>query len=257
MMPALKNIRELQLKPKHYGWVQGLYLAGNDCGIAMRLLDGQDYEPESRKLWRSLCKDAKIAIDVGAHTGIYSLDGWKAGAKEVLSFEPYHINYARLVMNLRYSGIDATYSMFCALSDINGITAVVVRAPNHYCSAGAHLGYDPLVGHKTHDSGEFPVYVRTLDSLIAEEHRSGIKVVKIDTEGHGLRVLKGMSEILLHQPDLILECIEEGMGEFLKPFGYKFYRIHEKTGLHAVDRLLPDNPVDMQSPNRFATVRSL
>lgn len=237
---------ELAKATDYWGWVQGLYLAKNDCGIALRLHNGYEYEPQSRKLWRSLCKDADLVVDVGAHTGVYSLDAWKAGAKDVLSIEPYHLNYARLVMNLRHSGFSSDAAIYCALGDENALSRFSVTAPNSYCTAGGALGK----GGQT----EIPVMVRRLDTLIKSEHHASIKVIKIDTERHGLRVLRGMPEILSHKPDLILECIEDGMGEILKPLGYRFFKIHEQNGLSPVEDLTPDNPITHDSPNRYATV---
>lgn len=235
----------------HWGWVEGLYLAGNDDGIALRLLWGEDYEPESRKLWRRLCSKADIALDIGAHTGVYSLDAWKAGAKEVISIEPFPVNYARLMMNLRHSGFNTSGVMMVAAGDENSRTVIGSGNPNFYCAAGIELGFC----HPRMQA--FPVIALRTDDLLKEPDHHRINVIKIDTEKTVGRVLTGMPDILSYKPDLILECIEDGLTEILKPLGYSFYRIHEKTGLHAVDRLSPDDPVDMQSPNRFATVRNL
>jgi FkbM family methyltransferase len=249
MAHGLRSISELHKASDYYGWVEGLYLAKDDCGVALRLRDGQGYEPESRKLWRSLCKDAELVIDVGAHTGVYSLDARRAGAKEVLSIEPYHLNHARLVMNLRHAGFDTAGAVLFAASDENRIQMLSVAAPGYYCSAGCKLGRaEPGV------SAEFPVRVSRLDALLLEQYHAKVRVVKIDTERHGARVLRGMTKILAHRPDLILECIEDGMTEILEPLGYKFFKIHESRGLEPVDSLVPDAPFTFDSPNRYATV---
>lgn len=70
-------------------------------------------------------------------------------------------------------------------------------------------------------------------------------------------ILRGMPEILSHHPDLIVECIEPGMGVSLKPLGYHFYKINEKSGLEPADDLVADNPFTFDSPNRYATVREI
>lgn len=252
MAHSVRSIRELHEASDFYGWVEGLYLAKNDCGVAMRLRDGQGYEPESRKLWRSLCKEAELVIDVGAHTGIYSLDARRAGAKAVLSIEPYHLNHARLVMNLRHAGFDTAGAVLFAASDENRIQMLTVAAPGYYCSAGCQLGRaEPGV------AVEFPVRSTRLDTLVLEQSHSKVGAVKIDTEKHGARVLRGMPKILAHRPDLILECIEDGMTEILAPLGYKFFRIDEKKGLSPVDALVPDAPFSFDSPNRYATCREV
>lgn len=250
---VFENVHNLQKKPKHWGWVGDLYLAGNDCGIAMRLLDGQEYEPESRKLWCSLCKDAELVVDVGAHTGVYSIDAWKAGAREVLSVEPYVVNFGRLIMNIRHAGFNSKGCVFCAAGDANKVETFFINGANYYCSTGGGM-----------DSGDkkslpFPVMSCRLDDLIDGKYHHAVKVVKIDTECHGAKVLAGMPRILSNKPDLILECIEPGLGDILKPLGYNFYTIMETgdAGIHRVDDLLPDDPFTFESPNRYATVKEL
>lgn len=251
------SLKKLVSNQRFWGWVDGMYIAGDDCAIALRLKAGYEYEPASRKLWRSLCKNAEIAIDVGAHTGIYSLDGWKAGAKNVISIEPYHLNFARLVMNLRHSDFATHSAIFGAAGEENNIAQFNINTASHYCSTGG------VIGIPRAEPGSFacyPVQMRTLDSLIKEEFHKDIRVVKIDTEKYGVRVLKGMTAILTHKPDLILECIENGMGEILKPLGYRFYRINENEEsnfLYEVYDLIPDDPITHESPNRYATTKVL
>lgn len=245
------DIRALHDNTGYWGWVQGMYLAKNDCGIALRLYNGFEYEPQSRKLWKSLCKDTDLVIDVGAHTGLYTLEAYRAGAKQVLSLEPYHMNYARLVMNLRHEGFSPEGAVLCAAGDENGLSRFSVNTPHYYCSTGGYLS-----GEKDGVT-QYAVEVRSLDTLLHADLHSRVRAVKIDTENHGVRVLRGMSGLLSYKPDLILECTESGLDEMLKPLGYQFFKINEKTGLEPVDGLTPDAPFTFDSPNRYATVRGL
>lgn len=248
---AFTNVNDLWKKTDHWGWVEGLYLAKNDDGIALRIFNGFPYEPESRKLWRSLCKDAGVVIDIGAHTGVYSLDAHKSGAKQVLSIEPNPLNYARLVMNLRHAGFESTNAVLCAVGEENGLCYLSTNCAPGYCTAGGK------VTERIPTSVQYPVFIRRLDKLLIPSLYEKVAVVKIDTEKHGLSVLKGMPAILAHKPDLILECTEEGLGEFLKPLGYHFYLIDEKKGLSLVDDLIPENPFHFDRPNRYATMKVL
>lgn len=251
------KVRTLRRTTDYWGWVEGLYLAKNDDGVALRLYHGYDYEPQSRKLWKRLCADAELVIDVGAHTGIYSLDAWRAGAKLVLSVEPCHLNYARLLMNLRHANFSSEASVFCALGDVDDYALLTMRGVNHYCSSGCTIGGKPTKGET--NSAQYPVYVRRLDTLLAPDMMGKIAVIKIDTERNGVRVLRGAPHTLEHRPDLILECIEEGMDEILRPLGYRFYRINEDRdenyGLTPVPDLSPDTEFTFHSPNRFASVK--
>lgn len=247
--PPPRTIQDLASAPLEWRWVQGMYLAGNDCGVALRLNAGQDYEPQSRALWKKLCKDAPLVVDVGAHTGIYSLEAWQAGAKEVLSIECYHLNFARLVMNLRHAGFSAESCCFAAAGERSTIAQLSVDAPIYYCSAGASL--DPQGNFRA----KYPVNVRPLDSLLKPEYHAKVAVMKIDAERSGAAILRGARHILSYKPDLILECIETGMDELLTPLGYRFYVINERSGLHPVEHLVHDLPFDPDTPNRYATAR--
>ena len=204
----------------HWGFVETpygeLYLAGNDDGIALRFFHGKDYEPESLLLWSRLCA-GKIVIDVGAHTGIYSLAAYLAGASWVYSIEPYYMNIARLKMNLRKNGYGTKCCLYACASDHDGMTMLSVNGTPYYCTAGAHMG--------PHEQWPMlPVPSLALDTLPIIPD-----VVKIDVEGFELAVLKGMSRILESRPDLIIESTEHAIADILKPFGYTFSLLDERN----------------------------
>ena len=251
-MAGQASVQRLFEKTDYWGWVNGdLYLGKNDDGVAMRLHDGQPYEPVTRNLWRTLAAKAEIAVDIGAHTGLFTIEAFRAGAKEVLSIEPYHMNYARCVMNVRHAGFGTEGIVFCAAGERDETADFSVAAPNFYCSAGGSTK------EKQKDAGVYPIVVRRLDSIVKEQFHDRIGVIKIDTEKTGAEILRGMPKILSHRPDLILECTEYGLAETLRPLGYRFYRIDEKAGLSEVDDLIPDNPFSFDTPNRYATVKEI
>jgi len=143
-MPNPLNMKDLRRDSNYWGWVDHdgykMFLGGNDCGVCLRLNAGFDYEPESLKLWASLCKGAELAVDIGAHTGIYSLAAFRHGAENVCSFEPYYLNAARLDLNLRANGFkDGGMWFGCAL-DKNGYTELSIFTPNGICTTGGTIG---------------------------------------------------------------------------------------------------------------------
>lgn len=99
-MPNPVSIKDLRRDSNYWGWVNHdgykMFLGGSDCGVALRLNAGFDYEPESLKLWANLCKGSELAVDIGAHTGIYSLAAFRHGAEngisEVDSLEPVMVD---------------------------------------------------------------------------------------------------------------------------------------------------------------------
>ena len=228
----MKPIQQLVAETNYWGWVPipdgYLYLGGNDCGVALRAFHHIDYEVESLKLWRELCAGAKLVIDVGAHTGCYTLAALKAKT-QVISLEPYAVNYARLMLNVRYSGF-LTHGLLhnIAASDQNGVGFLNVNTPPFYCSTGGHM-----------DESGIPVRMVKLDSLLLERMHKDVKAVKIDVEGHGLKVLDGMKGILsAARPTLIIED-QPGLAEKLDSLGYE-------------SRLIEDD----EARNRYATPRT-
>lgn len=202
-----------------------MFLAKNDDGVAMRLLDGE-YEPQSMKVWTGM---GDIRIDVGAHTGIYTLNAWKTG--KCFSIEPYFMNYARLIMNLKANDFPVDHAVFGCASSTDGVVDFGVNTGPDYLSTGGRIGKSIRT---------FPVKSYRLDTLIANDWHAKITGIKIDVENHCKEVLKGMAHILEHKPKILFECTEEGVGEILGPLGYKFFLIDEETGLEEVKDLVPE-----------------
>jgi len=253
----LNEVRDLfKNTPKTWGFVGGMFIGGNDDGIALRFLHGKQYEPMTRNLWRLLCKDAELVADIGAHTGTFTLDAWNSGAKFVFSAEPHPINYSRLVLNLRYNGFPCGGVMYGAMGDVDKIDMLLVKQM-FLCHAAGRVGMHNVNGH------ELPVRVHRMDTLIEEEFWPTLKVVKIDAENYTLNTLVGMGKILNHKPDLILECTQTGMTEVLKPLGYRFWNIWETGKIEEVEDLTPYNPgnnyngTDEDCRNRFCSVKGL
>ena len=85
----------------------------NDDGIVTKYFWRDEYEALSTKLWSNLSKKNSIFIDGGSHTGIYSIIGNLSNIKNItVSIEPYFLNYARLLTNLRLNNIP-TINGFC------------------------------------------------------------------------------------------------------------------------------------------------
>ncbi len=248
---GIPELHRLQKLPKHWGFVEGLYLGGGDDGIALRLLHGVQYEPVSRALWRKLCAGAELVLDVGAHSGIYTLDAYRAGAKWVVAVEPHPINFGRLVLNVRHAGYSPGGLFYGAAGDADAKCWLVAKGGGYTCSTGGRLGLHNVNGV------EYPVKVIRLDSLVPREAWEKVRVVKIDVEGHETRVLGGMEEILGYRPDLIVECIRSGMDDILKPLGYRFWKICETGGIEECADLAPDEKFDENCRNRFASVKGV
>ena len=81
------------------------------------------YEPTSLKIWNEINKKNGIYIDVGAHTGIYTLCSQVTNPKNItMSIEPSYINYIRLVNNLRINNLPSNDCFNFAASNKDGFT---------------------------------------------------------------------------------------------------------------------------------------
>jgi FkbM family methyltransferase len=137
------------------------------------------------------------AIDIGAHAGYISEALLDAGY-EVYAFEPSPAVYERLINRLENRGDFHPFKL--ALGSVEGEmplhSATDVAGSNAY---GDVTLYSSLVPHSMPDGLRFTdctnVQVRTLGSV----HHAGLVpgdtgLVKIDTEGFDLEVIRGMGE---------------------------------------------------------------
>jgi FkbM family methyltransferase len=258
---TLDEVRGLSHLDKFWDWVDvdgsQMFIAGGDDRIALRFHAGKDYESVTRELWRRLCKDAAVVADIGSHSGIFTLGAFRAGAKQVLSVEPHPFNFSRLVINLRRNGYTPGGAFYGAFGDQDRVGHLLVK--NIYgCHAAGRMDMHNENGM------ELPVIVARMDSVMPPALWPQLRAVKIDAENFTDKVLIGMQGIFLeHRPDLIIECTTHGMGEMLKPLGYKFWRIWETGRIEEVDDLVPHNPennyngTDEDCRNRFASVKGL
>jgi FkbM family methyltransferase len=270
-MPEFNDftIAELLAMPRFFDWVTcrsgaghefRMFLAGGDDGVALRFFWNGRYETQTLKIWSTLAGDSKgIKIDVGAHTGVYTLAALAANpANVVLSFEPHFMNYARLNLNLRANGISTKRSHMLAVGERRDKVVFSVTTDLDYLSTGGAVGAR---------AGGFnsEVQIVHVDGLLTREHHANVSLIKIDVEGHEPACLRGMIDVLREsKPVLFFECIDRVSGEacaaFLRPLGYHFFEIDDRAGsVTRVDRIVPATDVSgkliMHRLNRIASCK--
>lgn len=234
-----------------------MFLCDNDDGVALRFLWNGVFEPMSLALWTTLARTAGIVLDIGAHSGCYTIAAARANpAADVLSFEPYAPNYARLIVNLRANRLPVETAYNVAVSDTDGTVPFSVDTPSWYLSTGGRVG-------RRGDAATGQVAAVRLDGT-AIQRQGRVSLVKIDTEGHELQVLRSMTDMIERsRPDMLIECVfDKGTAEIetlLRAHGYDFHLVDEAAfSLDPVADLAPsgapDAP-DMDRVNRFVTVR--
>ncbi len=200
-----------------------LVINSDDTSVSRRFWN-DEYLDYSIKKWCEWSKDAGIYIDVGAHTGLYTLAALISNNRNhLISIEPLSINYYRIITNLRlnnFSNRNATL-FNVAVSDNDKLIKFDVNTPWSYLSKGG----------KINDQGISMKAIK-LDSLTFSNQQNEIKGIKIDTEGEDLKVIYGAEKIIKkNMPKIIIECRKSNILEiisFLSNIGYM--NIYDKHG---------------------------
>lgn len=138
--------------------------------------------------------ESPIVFDVGANEGDYTDMVLKVnrGAR-VVSFEPHPLTYARL--RSRFSGTAAVTAVNSGCGEIPGEFALYDYATSSGSGhASLHRGIIESIHGKT--ATEYAVKVIDIDSYCETNGISAIHLLKIDTEGNELAVLKGAGRML-------------------------------------------------------------
>ncbi len=136
-----------------------------------------------------------VLFDVGANTGVYTralLESFD-GSAEIFAFEPSASAFRVLESNL--GAVETVHLRRLALSDEEG--EAILRSPSQVSKLGS-----------LHDTGgrlerlgmslaiEEPVELTTLDRFLAAEGVERVDLLKLDVEGHELRILEGARDAL-------------------------------------------------------------
>jgi len=166
-----------------------------------------------------------IVFDIGAYVGDTSLWFSKAVGPQgkVYAFEPEPGNFEKLKANLERNNVTNVIPLQLALSENEGEMQVA--------SAG---GSSIMTQARTGTS----VKVTTIDKFVGANKLPRVDFIKMDVEGHELKVLAGAREtIKTFKPSLALSAYHRGddlikLPKFLLDLdpGYKFYLRHCTPG---------------------------
>lgn len=199
-----------------------------------------------------LTEEGSTAVDVGANIGyVTQLTSKKVGAKgKTVCIEPNPFVLDALVSNIEALSTKANVMLLkIAMSDFTGTAPLMF--PNGYNRNNglAQLG-------KADSKGECMVQVAQLDDL----GFSSIDVLKIDAEGHELKILKGAETMLVERKITHIlyedfEAFPSSIYQYLRSFGYHIFRI-EKGWFGPVlkDPALPTNVQYWETINYLATI---
>lgn len=191
----------LPLYPTDY--IQNLIVTQHDYfeGSLLRKLDA--YIPEGA-----------VILDVGANIGNHTVY-WAMQNKveRVYSFEPLKETYDMLCKNIKINDLkDKVQALNIGLSD------------EKTCAKIQHFDARNISGTSINESTDGDLEVDRLDNIKFEEER--IDFVKIDVEGHEIKVLNGAKETFLkYKPKYVfIESFSNNFPEtkrILESYGYK------------------------------------
>jgi FkbM family methyltransferase len=169
-------------------------------GMSMAL--ERNYEPELTERISHHIRPGDVVVDVGANMGYFTLLASKLVGNTglVIAFEPCPGNLRWLSYNVSNNGRSNVLLQSTALANESGLRQLTV--PPVYNNGVSSLR-DRQNGHTT-----TPAWVARFDELpFASAYNSRISLVKVDTEGLEISVMKGMRSLLSSpNPRLAIAC---------------------------------------------------
>lgn len=180
-----------------------------------------------------------VIFDIGANVGAYTQ---KAASSldynlTIYAFEPIHNTYSRLCEVISEAEIAANVKPNnIALSDKDGME-IIYLAGNLSGTNSLYLRHAETLGVKQEHIEE--VIVQRGDSFCTEKGIEHIDLIKIDTEGHEMAVLRGFESMLSNGKVDYIQFEYGGCWidarmflmdafDYLLPKGYKIGKIHPK-----------------------------
>jgi FkbM family methyltransferase len=148
------------------------------------------FEPAETRIVRDYLGPGMTFVDVGANVGYYTALAAKklaGGGGRIIAFEPSTYAFGKLQRFAETNQLDHVTAINAGLSDRSGKTKL-------YLGAGSNNHTPTMVAHEGANVTE--VSIVTLD---AEAERLGLDrldLIKIDVEGHELKVLAGAERLL-------------------------------------------------------------
>ena len=251
----LINVKELRTLPSFDGIAEFKFKSfsfkmlniAKDDGVVLKYLWRDKYENTSLNLWYDITRDEGFSIDIGAHTGIYSIIGSiNKKLPLMVSIEPHFLNYGRLLDNLKINSLSAKHCYLAAASNQNGTLKFDASVNTYHTSGG-----------KISEKGAISVNAIMIDNI---NFTKKVAAMKIDTEGHEYSVLLGAQKtIQTYKPEILFEINSESFNlctNLLKKYGYNFYYINEEK-----EKIVPvynfdENLLKDEGSNCLATTKN-
>jgi len=169
-----------------------------------------------------------VFLDVGAHGGLYTLIAAKKVGSQgiVLSFEPNPLTLCFLKLNIMLNALDNVIVIPKAVSDRSG------KITFYYTVHDLAL---TTVLHQKERS--FEVETTTIDDIVSIHKLNFVKILKVDTEGYDLKVLKGALNTLRKTRYVIVEQNTSDVRQLLSNQNFQLSTLKPSCYLLATKRL--------------------
>jgi FkbM family methyltransferase len=154
----------------------------------------QDWEFVSRHIFSSIAKDCDLVVDIGAYTGVYSIEAASVNSSLIVkSFEPNPEMIQNLQKNIKANNLEQRIEIFpIALGQSIGASRLYLP---HDDLASSSATLNPSA------SKFFEVKTSTLDDVFVTEN---VHLIKIDVEGFESEIFAGGKKVLERCKPIIL-----------------------------------------------------
>jgi FkbM family methyltransferase len=192
------------------------------------------YEEEKTVFIKKHCGPGNIAIDIGAHIGVFSFFLARQVGKEgkVYSFEPAPFTFKILQKTIKFNGleniVDARQQVVS--NTHSDVTFYIYKSSSISNANSISVQNNPGIHVK-------PIRVAAvvLDDFMSDVNFKNLSFIKIDAEGAELEILKGGARLIAkYRPFMTLEVhpknfedpvkTQTEIFDLLKNFGYGIYR---------------------------------
>lgn len=170
----------------------------------------QPFEPESVAVWKSVCRDAPLVLDVGCYTGLYALLALKAGAHYVYGFDPNQHAIARAKHNAQVNRLSPAFIRM-GVGDTRTSAKFSTHGRSVLTSIGSIL------------QGVGDTRITTIDHSF--DDRWSVAAIKIDVEGYEPNVIRGAAKTIERcRPLIIAEVLTDEAERTIRDMldGYDF-----------------------------------
>ena len=175
-----------------------------------------EWEFVSRYFFTSIASECEFILDIGAYTGVYSIEAAMVNEKcEVNSFEPNPRIFLNLQKNIEINGLEQRVKISqSAIGNKNGITKLYLPS-DHNLMSKATL--------KTKSLEYFKVPISSLDCMFPSKC---IDLIKIDVESYESEIfLGGQNTLDKFKPIILAEALTQNelrnQHLILMKYGYK------------------------------------